>query len=89
MMKDATLSIYSSENLTTNINLSGLSFHRAVMLEIYSGDAIAARVVVPAGFISVSAPVRPAKGANTVRFHVPEGCAIRHERGEQPGLQML
>lgn len=47
-----------------------------------SGDALAAQLAVPTGFINVNAPVRLAKGTKTMRFHVPEGCERPCDRPE-------
>ena len=79
---DATLQVFSPENRTANLRLQALSFYRDRTLEVSSGDALMAQVSVPTSFVNVSAPVRLAKGANTVRFHVPEGCERPYDKPE-------
>jgi len=74
MQSNATLAIFLPENSTRILNLRALSFYRPRTLEIYVGDDLAARIAVPVDFIEVNVPVRLAKGTNTVRLHVPEGC---------------
>jgi len=74
MQADASLLVNSSENRTANLSLNAQSFHRNRTLEVSSGDAPAAQFAVPTSFINVSVPIHLAKGANTVRFHVSEGC---------------
>jgi hypothetical protein len=79
---DAALQVFSPENRTANLRLQALSFYRDRTLEVSSGDALIAQVNVPTSFVNVSVPVRLAKGANTVRFHVPEGCERPYDKPE-------
>ncbi len=74
MQANATLLVNSSENRTAILSLQAQSLSRNRMLEISSGGAPVAQVVVPARFINVSVPLQLAKGANTVRLRVLEGC---------------
>ncbi len=74
MQAKSTLLVNSSENRTATLNLNAASLYRNRTLEISSGGAPVAQVVVPARFINVSVPLQLAKGANTVQFHVREGC---------------
>lgn len=74
MQANATLLVNSSENRTAILSLQTQSFSRNRTLEISSGDKPVAQVVVPTSFINVSVPIHLAKGANTVQFHVREGC---------------
>jgi len=75
MKSDALLKVLSSDDGTANLSLRAMSFYRSRTLEIYVGDGLAARVPIPSmGFTDVTAQVRLAKGENTVRLHVPEGC---------------
>ena len=75
MQADSTILINSPENHTAILSLRAASFYRNRTLVISSSGVPAAQVtVVPMSFINVSVPIYLAKGANTVRFHVPEGC---------------
>jgi phosphoglycerol transferase len=74
MEADASIVVFSPENGTSNLSLNVQSFYRSRTLEIFSGDTLVAQVAVPPSFINMSVPVQLAKGANTVRLHVPEGC---------------
>ena len=74
MQADATLMVISSENRTATMSLDTQSFYRNRTLEVSSGGTLAAQVVVPTSFLNVTMPLHLAKGANTVRLHVPEGC---------------
>ncbi len=74
MQADATLIVITPENRTFNLSLNALSFYRNRTLELYTGDEMAGRVAVPTYFINVSIPIHFAKGVNTVRLNVPEGC---------------
>jgi hypothetical protein len=74
MQADATISTILSDNRTAYLSLNARSFYRNRTLEIYSGDALTAQAVVPTWFINLSVPMHLAKGKNTVRLHVPEGC---------------
>lgn len=72
---DAVLQIYSSNNYTTELSLQALSFCSPRTLEVYVSDTLAMQVTVPStGFINVTMPIHLMKGANKVRFYVPEGC---------------
>jgi hypothetical protein len=74
IQSNATFAIFSPENSTRILNLRTLSFYRPRSLEIYVGDDLAGRIAVPVDFIEVNVTIRLAKGLNTVRLHVPEGC---------------
>ena len=74
MKNDAIVFVYSEENCMANLTLQALSFYRPRTMEVYVGNELATRADVPTSFISLSAPIRLAKGSNTVRFHVLDGC---------------
>jgi len=74
MENDSLITIYSSENRTATLGLNALSFYRNRTLEISSNGVHLARVAVPTGFVNVSVPMHLAKGENTIRLHVLEGC---------------
>jgi len=74
MQADATIIAFSPENHTTTLSLQTRSFYLPRTLEIYTGDELVVQVAVPVSLINVSTLIHLSKGANTVRFHVPEGC---------------
>ncbi len=74
LQSKATLLINSDENRTATLSLEAVSFYRNRTLEMYFDEVPAAQVAVPMSFINVSVPVHLAKGANTMQFHVVEGC---------------
>ncbi len=74
MQANATLLVNSSENRTATLSLQAQSFDRNRTLEISTGGAPATQVAVPTSLINVNVPLQLAKGENTVRLHVPEGC---------------
>jgi hypothetical protein len=74
MENDSLITIYSSENRTATLSLNALSFYRNRTLEISCNGVHLARAAVPTGFVNVSVPMHLAKGENTIRLHVPEGC---------------
>ena len=74
MKADASIVVNSPENRTATLGLNALSFYRNRTLEISSNGVHLARVAVPTGFVNVSVPMHLAKGANTIRLHVPDGC---------------
>lgn len=74
MQADATLFVFSPENRTMTLNLQTLSFYLPRTLEIYTGDELVAQVAVPVSIISVSTLIHLSTGANTLHFHVKEGC---------------
>jgi phosphoglycerol transferase len=74
MQADATLFAFSPENRTANLSLQVLSFYLPRTLEIRTGDGLVSQVDVPVSLINVSTLIHLSKGANIMRFHVPEGC---------------
>ena len=82
MHADGGITILSSKNRTANLVLSARSFYRNRTLEIHLGDELLTSVAVPEGFINISVPIYLRKGANTVRFHVPEGCERPSDKPE-------
>jgi len=75
MLSDATFVVFSPDNRTANLSLRALSFFRPRTLAIYVGEELATQVAVPStDSIDVTAPVMLAKGMNTMRLHVLEGC---------------
>lgn len=74
MQANATIMIYSPMNHTANISVRVLSFYRSRTLEVYSGNELTSRSAIPINFINLSVAVNLTKGANVVRFYVPEGC---------------
>jgi hypothetical protein len=51
------------------------SFYRNRTLEIYAGNELLKKAVIPTnGFINIDAPVRLVTGINDFRLEVPEGC---------------
>jgi hypothetical protein len=74
MLADGTIVVLSPENRTATLGLNALSFYRNRSLEISSNGVHLARVAVPTGFVNVSVPMHLAKGENTIRLHVLEGC---------------
>ena len=82
MQSEATLLIFSSEEGTANLSLQALSFYRPRTLEVYCRGKLAARVAVSTSFINVGVTLRLAKGANTLRLQVPEGCERPSDKPE-------
>ncbi len=74
MKNDSLITIYSPENRTATLSLNALSFYRNRTLEISCNGVHLVRVAVPTGFVNVSVPMHLAKGENTIRLHVLEGC---------------
>jgi phosphoglycerol transferase len=82
MQADATINAFSPENRTIVLRFSALSFYRNRTLEVYNGDDLATRIVVPTSFINVSSPIHLAKGANLLRLHMPDGCVRPCDKSE-------
>ncbi len=82
MQANGTTLINSPENRTAILSLQALSFYRNRTVEVYSGDELTARVVVPTFSINVTVPIHLTKGSNTVWFHVPEGCERPSDKPE-------
>jgi phosphoglycerol transferase len=74
MQADAGISATSFEDRAATLSMNALSFYCNRTLEISLGDEPATQVAVPTGFINVSMPIHLAKGVNTVRLRVSEGC---------------
>jgi hypothetical protein len=74
MENDAIVFVNSEENCLANLSLQALSFYQPRTLEVYAGEKLVASAGVPTSLISMNEPIYLAKGPNTMRFHVPEGC---------------
>lgn len=83
MQADAVLAVFSPDNRTANLGFRAQSFYRQRTLEIYKGDELEARVIVPrTGFVNVTVPIILERGANKVRMHVIEGCERPSDKEE-------
>lgn len=75
MESNSTLIAYSPKSYTANLNLKAFSFYRPRTLEIYVGNALAARTAIsPSGFTNIATPVQLIGGNNTISLQVSEGC---------------
>jgi hypothetical protein len=71
---NATIAIYSSENMNTSLDFRAISYGRSVNLEMYTNGLLEHRVNVSSTtFSDVQAILHLEKGMNVVRFYVPEG----------------
>jgi hypothetical protein len=76
MSGDATVLLTANSTHSANLGMRVLAFRRNRTLEVFSGDDLLAREVVPLNFVNLSIPVEFRKGGNLIRLHVLEG----HER---------
>lgn len=71
---NATIAIYSSENMNTSLDFRAISYGRSVNIEMYTNGLLEHRVNVSSTtFSDVQAILHLEKGMNVVRFYVPEG----------------
>lgn len=82
MQEDGAVFVSSDQDCIANLSLQTFSFYRPRTLVVYSGDELAVQVDLPVSLINVSVPIYLAKGANTVRLHVPEGCDRPSDKSE-------
>lgn len=75
MQSNATIIAYSPKKRVATLSLNATNLYNPRTLEIFIGNTFAVRKVISSlGFVEVTAPVLLAKGNNTIRLHVPEGC---------------
>ena len=74
MQTEAAFWAISSSNRSAILSMQALSFYRNRTMEIASNDGFVAQVAVPTSFVDISVHIPLAKGVNTLRLHVPEGC---------------
>lgn len=71
---NATIAIYSPENMNTSLNFRAISYGRSVNLEMYTNGLLEHGVNVSSTtFSDVQTTLHLEKGMNVVRFYVPEG----------------
>ncbi|MHB8117575.1 MAG: ArnT family glycosyltransferase [Methanothrix sp.] len=74
MKSNATLTMYSDRDLPVTLSFNVLSFHKERTLQVFYQDTLMAQKVVPTSLIEMYIPLDLKRGANQVRFNVPEGC---------------
>jgi hypothetical protein len=75
MRANAIILINSFENRSGILSMNASSFYRNRTLEVYAGDKLLERAVIhPNSLAEIKTPINLAKGANSVIFHVVEGC---------------
>ncbi|VVB64450.1 Uncharacterised protein [uncultured archaeon] len=74
MKSNATLTVYSDRDLPAILSFEVLSFHTQRNLHVFCQKTLLAHAIVPASFIEMHIPLDLKRGANTLRFNVPEGC---------------
>lgn len=83
LQSDVTFQIYSEQNRTASLNLQALSFYRPRTLEIILGSQSIAQIkAYPTGLIESDTKINLAKGANTIRLHIPKDCDSPCDRPE-------
>ena len=83
MKNNATISVYSSNNLTADLSIQVASFYRERNMTIYSGNVQEGRFVVPVmNLTPKSVPVKLKPGYNSIRFYVKEGCERPSDKHE-------
>jgi hypothetical protein len=82
MQSEATFVVFSTEGAAACLSLQALSFYRNRTLEVFSKGSLEAQVAVPTSFVDVFVTIHLEAGANTVRFHVPEGCERPSDKPE-------
>jgi len=73
MQGDAFVLVSHGQNETAELRLNALSFNRPRTLEIYSGDLMQGRWLIPTHFVEI-AKVLILPGCNVFRLHVNDGC---------------
>lgn len=84
MNSNATLFFYSDQNRTTTLSMKVSSFYRPRILDISVADQHELNATVPTGFVIVTLPVDLHKGANIIRFNIPDNC---QKPSDIPGLK--
>ena len=70
----AACELYLKDKCSFMLSLKAFSFYRSRTLEIFVGDKLLSRFVIPTNPTAVKMPIELEKGSHSIRFHVPEGC---------------
>jgi len=71
---DASVHIYSVENLTTSMSFQAVSFYHPRTIQIYNGEGLISTQNIPADIIMIKTSLDLSKGENIIRLHSTEGC---------------
>ncbi len=71
---NATLLIFSNENISSDSKFSILSFYKPRNLHIYLDDKLIHQQIVDTSFVMIRIPIKLKKGEHTLKFYTPEGC---------------
>jgi hypothetical protein len=71
---NATISIYSPENMGSNLSFAVLSFYKPRNLQVYLNDELINEQKIPTSFVKIEIPVKLKEGDNMLKFYTPDGC---------------
>ena len=72
--KAAACELYLNDRCRFELSFKASSFYRPRTLEIFAGDRLLSRSIIPTDLTTVKMPIELERGHHFIRFHVPEGC---------------
>jgi hypothetical protein len=70
----AACELYLADKCSFELSLIAFSFYSPRTLEVFVGDELLSRFVIPTNLETVKMPIELERGDHLIRFHVPEGC---------------
>jgi hypothetical protein len=71
---NATISVYSPENIDSNLSFNVVSFYNPRTLQVCLNDELLHKQNIPTSFVEVEIPVELKEGENILKFYTPNGC---------------
>jgi hypothetical protein len=72
--KAAACELYLADECRFELSLQASSFYRPRTLEIFVGDKLLSKFVMPTNLKTINIPIELERGSHIIRFHLPEGC---------------
>jgi GT2 family glycosyltransferase len=72
--KAAACELYLKDRCRFELSLRASSFYRPRTLEIFAGDSLLSRSIIPTDLTTVKVSIELERGNHFIRFYVPEGC---------------
>jgi len=76
---DGKILIYTNETKNVTLSFNVASFYKPRTLEIFNGDSIQGKELIPGHMVLIKKKIHVNKGFNVIRFHVPDGQDTLHD----------
>ncbi len=74
LSNNATLLLLSKRNISSNPELSFLSFYKPRTIQVYLDNKLIHQQIIETSFVRIKIPLDLKKGESLLRFYAPDGC---------------